>query len=276
MPGTVSEPYESRAITKGGANDTGEIKYQVTGESDILAALALVQDEAPATWDIMTRGEITLKDVHVDTENPDKCIFEASVKYAQNVTQPLVIPLNGEAMSWDTGGGTQHVLASLSTVAAYGTGTSTDDNGKLIGVTKDGVDGVDTTVPVFAFSITKVFAASEVGATYVAKVFALTGKTNNAAWKGFAAGEVLFLGASGSPRGNNEVEITFKFAGSPNKTGLSVGSITGIAKKGWEYMWVRYAPAKLGTLKVMGQKPVAVYIEKVYDEGTYTDLGLSA
>ena len=38
---------------------------------------------------------------------------------------------------------------------------------------------------------------------------------------------------------------------SPNQTGLSVGSISGISKKGWEYLWgagggawVRYADTK--------------------------------
>jgi hypothetical protein len=56
---------------------------------------------------------------------------------------------------------------------------------------------------------------------------------------------VLFLGASGSQRGTEDWEITFSFAASPNATGLTVGDITGIEpKKGWEYLWVRYADAE--------------------------------
>lgn len=35
-------------------------------------------------------------------------------------------------------------------------------------------------------------------------------------WRAFAAGEVLFLGASGSKRGEEEWEITYRFAASPN------------------------------------------------------------
>ena len=56
--------------------------------------------------------------------------------------------------------------------------------------------------------------------------------------------------------------------------GLSVGSIGGISKKGWEYLWVRYSPTVVN--KMMGQKPVAVYVEKVYDEGNFADLGIGA
>ncbi len=55
---------------------------------------------------------------------------------------------------------------------------------------------------------------------------------NNASWKGFAAGECLFLGASGSKRGSDDWEITFRFAATPNKTGLTVGDIVDINKKG--------------------------------------------
>ncbi len=39
-------------------------------------------------------------------------------------------------------------------------------------------------------------------------------------------------------------------------------------------MWVRYEPAELGTLKVLGYKLRAVYIEKVYDEGDFAGLGI--
>jgi len=48
---------------------------------------------------------------------------------------------------------------------------------------------------------------------------------------------VLFLGATGSERGegpDDDWEITFRFAANPNQTGLSVGSISGISKKGWK------------------------------------------
>ena len=89
-----------------------------------------------------------------------------------------------------------------------------------------------------------------------------------------AAGECLFLGASGSKRGEEDWEITFRFAASPNRTGITVGDITGIAKKGWEYLWVRYADAEDAAAKALVKKPVAVYVEKVYEDGDFSGLGI--
>ena len=66
-----------------------------------------------------------------------------------------------------------------------------------------------------------------------------------------AAGECLFLGASGSKPGADDWEITFRFAASPNRTGITVGDIAGISKKGWEYLWVRCADAEDSTAKAL-------------------------
>jgi hypothetical protein len=96
-------------------------------------------------------------------------------------------------------------------------------------VTADGVDGVDITVPVYQFSETHYFSNAQVTGAYKGAIFSCTGKTNAGGFKGFAPGEVLFLGATGSKRGDgpdDDWEITFRFAppASPNETGLSVGS----------------------------------------------------
>jgi len=48
------------------------------------------------------------------------------------------------------------------------------------------------------------------------------------------------------------------------------------SKKGWEYLWVRYADAEDATPKAIVKVPVAVYIEKVYEEGDFSGLGIGA
>jgi hypothetical protein len=100
----------------------------------------------------------------------------------------------------------------------------------------------------------------------------LTGKTNNASFATFAEGELLFLGADFSAASGGEVSITYKFVASPNRTGLTVGPITGIAKKGHEYLWVLYRPNQSGNFLV--KVPVAVYVHKVYESGDFTLLGI--
>ncbi|MHC4982461.1 MAG: hypothetical protein ACYTF6_04740 [Planctomycetota bacterium] len=53
-------------------------------------------------------------------------------------------------------------------------------------------------------------------------------------YNGLAAGECLFLGASGSKRGADDWEINYRFAGSPNRANFMIGGITAASKKGWE------------------------------------------
>ena len=172
-------------------------------------------------------------------------------------------------------GGTQHITQSLQTVGSYAPpGKQAPDFKGAIGVTHDSVEGVDITIPVYNFSETHYIATAAVTGAYKAALFNLTGKVNDGAFRGFAIGEVLFLGASGSKRGEDDWEITFRFAASPNVTGLTIGDITGIDKKGWEYMWVRYADAEDAAAKAIVKKPVAVYVEKVYETGDFAGLGI--
>jgi hypothetical protein len=133
---------------------------------------------------------------------------------------------------------------------------------------------VDITVPVYNFTETHYLPDSQVTMGYRGDLFRLTGKVNNASFKGLDAGECLFLGASGSKRGSDDWEITFRFAASPNKTGLTIGDIINIDKKGWEYLWVRYADAEDPASNTLVKQPVAAYVEKVYEDGSFSSLGI--
>ena len=110
---------------------------------------------------------------------------------------------------------------------------------------------------------------------YKQALFNLTGKVNSGPFRGLAAGECLFLGASGSQRGESDWEITFKFAGSPNKTNIQIGDLQPVpAKKGWEYLWVKYREEEDTAASSLVQRPVAAYVEKVYPEGDFSGLGI--
>jgi len=271
---TVEELPDSRHWTTG-ASLSVEFSYQVRGTaSDIDAKNALLAT-APSAYSGLVRKSVSIEPVVMDTVNPDACIWNGTAQYAR-ASQASEPPETGEStFSFDTGGGTQHVTQSKATVSRYApAGKTAPDFRGAVGATHDSVEGVDITVPIYNFSETHYLADSVVTGSYKATLFDLTGKVNNASFRGFAAGEVLFLGASGSKRGDDDWEITFRFAGSPNKTGLTVGDITGIDKKGWQYMWVRYADAKDATAKAIVKKPVAVYIEKVYEEGNFSGLGI--
>ncbi|MFB3894586.1 MAG: hypothetical protein ACE15C_21500 [Phycisphaerae bacterium] len=269
MPLTLTEKLDSRKWNTGD-NASVEMVYILTGTSDDLTAKMLIENSTAETYNGLTRQSINLEPEWVDTTRSDGQ-WVATVRYG--VKPPAEV---GESsFSFDTGGGTQHVTQSISTINRYApAGKTAPDFKGAVGVTHDNVEGVDITVPVYAFSETHYLPDSVVTPAYKGTLFSLTGKVNNASFKGCAAGECLFLGASGSKRGADDWEISYRFAASPNRTGITVGDIAGISKKGWEYMWVRYADSEDVAAKAIVKKPVAVYIEKVYEEGNLAGLGI--
>ncbi len=263
MPIVVAEKWDSRETTLG-EDSSVDLRYVIRGtDSDIDAHAALIAN-SPALYGSLFRQTSHIERIAEDT-------WEGSVRYG--TTDP---PETGDSsFSFDTGGGNQHITQGLGTVGSYPAPGGTAPNFRgAIGVTQDNVEGVDVTVPVYNFSETHYIAVAAVTGAYKSALFYLTGTVNNGGFKGFDAGEVLFLGASGSQRGEDDWEITFKFAASPNATGLVVGDITGIAKKGWEYLWVRYADAEDTAAKVLVKKPIAAYVDQVYPYGNFAGLGI--
>ena len=53
-----------------------------------------------------------------------------------------------------------------------------------------------------------------------------------------------------------------------------IGDLTGIAKKGWEYLWVRYEDAVDASAHKWIKKPAFAYVERVYPEGDFGLLGI--
>jgi hypothetical protein len=102
---------------------------------------------------------------------------------------------------------------------------------------------------------------------------------NQAAFRGFAPGEVIFRGVSGSRRGTDaeaDWEITFKFEASPNVDDVYIGSIGPIAKGGWEYLWVRYQAKEDGPNSDLPHAPIYACVERVYRSGDFSKLGIGS
>ncbi len=262
---TVHEKWESRESTEG-ESPSVDLIFIVRGTDDDLAAKAALSAASPVLYDGLRRQTLHIQRVAED-------VWEGSVKYGK----PDQSDPEESSYQFDTGGGTQHITQSLETTGRYAPpGKAAPDFNGAIGVTHDNVEGVDITVPVYNFSETHYVPTELVTGAYKAAIFFLTGKVNGGAFRGFAAGEVLFMGASGSKRGEEDWEITFRFAASPNVEGLSIGGISGINKKGWEYLWVRYADDEDTNAKVLVKKPIGVYVERVYQDGDFSGLGIGS
>ncbi len=155
--------------------------------------------------------------------------------------------------------------------AAVGTAP---DYKQAIGVTLDRVEGADIYYPHFEFGVSvQVYPFTLQG---MRTIVATCGKTNNAAWRGFEEGSLLYLGATGQANADLVWTISHKFAVGENLYAVPVSppEIIVPEKGAWEYLWCVYAPGPVGDR--VAQVPAAAYVEQVYDAADFTALGLGA
>ncbi len=251
------ERFDSRPLNIS-RDPTATLIFNLWRSDDELRIAAKLEDTAPALFDGLDADNYTL-----DPQGGG--VWLANVNYKIR---------NQSSESFDTTGGTVHVTQSFGTNRF---GPLAPDFQGAIGVSDDRVDGVDITIPAYKFSETHYIPRIFVSTSYKNTLFQLTGKVNNASFKNFAAGEVLFLGSTGQRRGLEDFEITYNFAASPN-----IGSIVFtpdievINKEGWDYMWLFYADEVDSTAHRIVRRPKAAYVERVYPRADFGLLGLSA
>lgn len=201
--------------------------------------------------------------------------WEAVVRYAPAyvMSTPVTTVPETTGEEFDISTESAHRDVSIATIGIYGEtyGDAVDFKG-LINVTKDAVNGVDYDVPKQVFSEPWVFFGSDVTASFRRTIQSLCGTVNIAAFRGWEAGEVKFIGAQGQRQSDGNWKIRFSFAVSENATGLVVGDITGIAKGGWQYLWVRSIDIIDGNH--VAKKPLQVNVEQIYDDGDFSALGI--
>lgn len=206
--------------------------------------------------------------------------------------------------SFDTSGGSTHITTqprftdAVATEASsvwdnevptYGdpksysaTAEAPPDTKGAIGVDGERVAGVDIVIPALQWTENYDVPASYISTAYVKRMSAMTGSVNNGPFRGFLAGEVLFMGGTGSQewdddKGDGPWSLSYKFVASPNADGstlpkLRIGDIEDIEKKGHEYLWTIYRDAvdELTLLK----RPQFVFVNQVYPEANFGLLGI--
>lgn len=258
-----------QSIDSSGNNTELEIPYLVFGVEEEDEALTAVRNSAAERV-----GSVKLESLEI-AERINADVFKVRAIYERpdgssgnDDSEPV--------FSFDTGGGSKHISQSLETEGRYP--SSAPDFGGAIEVDGDGnVNGVDITMPVMHFSETHYLSPGKVSTSYKKRLAELTGTVNDANFKGYKAGEVLFLGATGTRRGNSSSdkwEISFRFSVSPNATNLKVGDIRVSKKNGWDYMWVRYVDDVSSNGAALIKKPSAAYVERVYERTDFGKLGI--
>jgi len=205
---------------------------------------------------------------------------------------------------------TRHVTRSHVLAGGYGIGYSPRREcwSNMINYNDGTVNGVDIMTPVFNFSETHYIDQKTVTDKYKYDLFWLAAKTpiNKYNFRGWEPGEVMFLGASGSMRGNDDWEITFKFQASPNvksftvvssladdneivceaqgaveyddpnNPGKKIKEIRHYAKEGFDYVWIHYSEDVDNVANKIIKQPELVFVEMMYLKGDFSVLQIGA
>ena len=256
--------------TTSGDPTSAEIPYAVWGAPTSEIARGMAVTASPPTY---TVNEIPLfrKQATVEETGPEAHIVHV-------IYGPMKPPEQQDfKFSFDTTGGRQKITQSLDTVHKYApAGKTAADHKGAIGVTDHGVEGCEIIVPKFSWSETWQLPIDTYDWAYSQTLKAITGKVNASAFRGFPAGQVLFRGGKGSGSNKNPtlIEITYQFDQSDDVTSQTIGEITGVAKTGWQYLWVQYRETDDADAKMFARRQVAVYVEKVYDSTSFSPLGI--
>lgn len=297
MPLTWIEDNESRSATivrlGKRASSTYQKSYKVFGTTDDTEVHADANARITSTlrgWQYPGKPDVQLLAESYSVSYLGDDAWQVTISYEKagadddTQTEPFK-----RSRSFDTSGGTQHITqAAGGTVTSVGSTVTTQGSERryppsapsmnnAIGVDGQSVNGVDIVVPALTWTETYDVPDAYVTSNYIKSVAAITGTVNNAGFRSFAAGEVLFMGCSGSQewdsdKGNGPWTLSFKFVASPNVTNQTIGDITGIEKKGHEYLWVRYEDSVSSNELV--KKPKTVYVNKVYRDGNFSGLGI--
>jgi hypothetical protein len=306
----ITELSPSRAGVQG-ANPSLVMRYRIqdtAGELDDASSSssgqdssdytvrALVAATSPKTYDVLVRKEVR-------TTQLGNGVWEAEVEYGPAETSIARSQQQGVgtiSAAFQIGLQQTHITHSYETIASYvAPGYSGSSSGSemapdfhnAINVARDSngitVRGLDIDVPTLEWEETHRVPLSSITSSYISTLYLMAGTTNAYAWRTFSENEVRFLGVSGDilfklatgeyiPDADlfddSTAPLTFRFSASPTITNFSIGTITGITKRGWDYLWVLYDSDVDGNELV--KKPIAVYVERVFRESDFNTLTL--
>jgi hypothetical protein len=240
---------------------SGKLQRKVIGAASAVDAVIAVRAATNALestpFGILARSDI--KVTHIAHDH-----YDVDVPYSKISNEP------GE-VSWDfdTTGATVHITNSKEEVGRFPPNDAPDQKG-VIGVDGDQIHGTDIVIPALKMNYTFRHPEGEMTEAHARFLASITGTTNSTAFRGFDAGEVLFLGARGSDGTIAEASVTYQFAMSQNVTAansLTFGDISNIVKKGHEVAWVKHMETTEtgGSNDYAVRIPQFVYVNRVYD-----------
>ncbi|MBR2364291.1 MAG: hypothetical protein IKA79_03725 [Lentisphaeria bacterium] len=254
-----------------------DLVYLVIGVDDEFEARDLVLNTAPEIFRNCTRDIVEL-DKHEGTA------LYFRVSYVRNGTEKEEDEDEDE-ISFDLSSSSVTMKRAYSQTS-YGSnapdaGLSIGWNGKS-GDQSD-IAGVEVSTSTIRKSFTVAMKYKDLTVAWEKKVAKLFGKVNSSSWKGYEAGEVLFLGCSFSGINSKKTvfNVTYNFGIAFNEKNVLIGKDSNnreirIDKTGWQYVWdivkSEYAESKKDmppAIRIMG-----VYVANVYKTADLNALGI--
>ncbi len=267
------------ALDRNGKGSEYGIKYLVMGAQNKSEALRKVHEAAPRTLDSeknTSDAEILIYD-GVRWEGYQEEAIEITARYKLE-DNPDFDDSNFDndepepTFSFDTSGGSEHIERSLK-YGKYGPAgkTAKDSNGFIGWNGKKDPDseiaGTDIVTCNARKSYTRILRKNQITNTFERTLVRATGKVNSSGFKGWAQGEVLFLGASYSATDDaRKIAVTYNFGIRENESNKKIGDITVPLKKGWQVIW------QMAETKTESGKPPILIISGVYINEVYTEI----
>ncbi len=271
----LTEGTETWSATSADTCTSAEITYLVFGAETKKAAVDAVLADAPSDYYGMYLKEVRFEEY---TDDGD---IELSAVYATSDTSSSSSDEEEEetpTMSFECSTGSMHVTTAIAQTRKYGT----KDAGMAIGWNgKSGEDsevaGVDIPTAQLRETYTQTISSSKFTNDYKRKLAGVVSKVNSTAFKGWYAGEVMFMGwGYTAPTDDDaDVTVTFNFSIQMNETKVAFAGQTIDAKKGFEYIWV-INKSKTDTTGIPSNEVEAIYVAQVCKTADFGVLGLGA
>lgn len=141
---------------------------------------------------------------------------------------------------------------------------------QAIGVADGRVEGFEAP-PVTGLNMGRGVGRASVTVAYKKVLEGMVGRTNNAQFFDYAAGEALYLGCDAEYQQSSGWRLDHRIVGNRNKTNISISSqILVPAKKGFEALWVAYRDEISNGL--ITTVPVQANVEKIFEAGNFANL----
>ena len=285
MPGeiTVTQAWEGFDLqlehgNGGNSASTATVHYIVSGTDSEIDACNECYSTAPATYSGIPKRSVSVSERLTDNS------WKIDVRYGTESSNDEGDESDAPTLNFDCGAGTMHVTTPITQTCVYSSDGKRDSNSvaSVIPIGWNGkygpeseVAGVDVSTGELRETYTKVLSRSTVtGSTWKRKIAGLVGKVNSSSFKGWNAGEVMFLGASYSAplRGAQKVTVSFHFAIRLNEDSATIGGVNIGNCQGFEYLWAVTSDKVSSGNRVPEVKKI--YKSKVCKTASFSNLGL--